>query len=477
MSLLCIGTFIALAAGQGSPNPQITDVTNGFVVHDDRAVALLPPVAVCQGQVEQASWSPDGRYLVILRDDLGLTPNVLNELSTGTDPKSVQARQTESVGVWDEQRQTFRAVWRPESGQTQDFQCTWFAGTDQALISAVEPGRTQNDPRVRELLDLNAQTGTAGTISRVPDEGRYMIEPSPSKPEMVIYPQAAYMGREKPVELTLLRADGTWQKLPQAPKPFDTRGFPTWNTDGTRFILTHYERGKEKGKTVYSCAAYDEQSGTWAEDDSLQAFSLPDPTPQLYVVTMHLPKEIEQAGVPASIWLTYGIDPDTTWADAPSQAPEQPKSDAPAIKPALVAAEGDLGLVSPKQDAVFYSTRGVGLIRPLLDLPKSAYDAELKAKQIADALNQAKACGLAALMYASDNDDKYPGKNDNLKDILTPYLKNSDLLSNFVYTFRGGTADDIQSPADTELGYVTGPDGGRAVVYADGHASWHGAGN
>jgi hypothetical protein len=40
-----------------------------------------------------------------------------------------------------------------------------------------------------------------------------------------------------------------------------------------------------------------------------------------------------------------------------------------------------------------------------------------------------------------------------------------------VYTFGGGSLASIDAPAETIIGYVTGP-GGRAAIYADGHVKW-----
>ena len=66
--------------------------------------------------------------------------------------------------------------------------------------------------------------------------------------------------------------------------------------------------------------------------------------------------------------------------------------------------------------------------------------------------------------------DQLPGP-DAFRSAVSPYLKNDKLLDGFVYTFPGGSINKIQSPAETELGYVD-TSGGRAVVYADGHAKF-----
>ena len=86
-------------------------------------------------------------------------------------------------------------------------------------------------------------------------------------------------------------------------------------------------------------------------------------------------------------------------------------------------------------------------------------------------LSNAKQVGLAFLLYASDMDDEFPANGADWQEQIMPYLKNRDIMSGFVYSFKGGNATNVESPASTELGYISGA-GGRAVVYVDGHAKW-----
>jgi hypothetical protein len=85
-------------------------------------------------------------------------------------------------------------------------------------------------------------------------------------------------------------------------------------------------------------------------------------------------------------------------------------------------------------------------------------------------LSNAKQLGLAALMYAQDYDEVLP-TGDGINGKLAPYLKNESLFDGFTYTFGGGSLSGIDKPAETELGFVTGP-GGRAIIFIDGHVKW-----
>lgn len=86
------------------------------------------------------------------------------------------------------------------------------------------------------------------------------------------------------------------------------------------------------------------------------------------------------------------------------------------------------------------------------------------------AVLQAKQCGLALIMYASDNDDVLPD-SAGVREAILPYLKDSTIASRLVLTMPRANMSEIEDPAQTRLGYVEGP-GGRAIIYADGHVKW-----
>ena len=85
-------------------------------------------------------------------------------------------------------------------------------------------------------------------------------------------------------------------------------------------------------------------------------------------------------------------------------------------------------------------------------------------------MSNARQVGLALVLYAQDNHDVLPGADD-IRSRLTPYLKNGDFLEGFVFTYLGGKLNEVNNPAETELGYIVAP-GGRVVLHADGHVVW-----
>jgi hypothetical protein len=132
----------------------------------------------------------------------------------------------------------------------------------------------------------------------------------------------------------------------------------------------------------------------------------------------------------------------------------------------------DVGAISlsPDSGAVAYISQGILMVRELIPVNKQLLMDARDAAARTEALNKVKQVGLAVLMYAGDNDDNYP-PNQGFADSVSPYLKNNSLLNGYNYVFNGGNATDVENPASTMLGFLDCP-GGRAVVYADGHAKF-----
>jgi hypothetical protein len=137
----------------------------------------------------------------------------------------------------------------------------------------------------------------------------------------------------------------------------------------------------------------------------------------------------------------------------------------------VVTSDGVRPSLSPDGGTVAYIHQGDALVREIAKVPKELYLAAQAAALRSLALNKAKQAGLALIMCAADMDDTLLPNNGNWQDALTPYLGDKSLLDGFNYTYGGGPMANIESPATTMIGFVNGP-GGRAVVYADGHAKW-----
>lgn len=113
----------------------------------------------------------------------------------------------------------------------------------------------------------------------------------------------------------------------------------------------------------------------------------------------------------------------------------------------------------------------MAIVRTLTKVDRKAYDAALLAEAIRETVQRAKQVAVGLMIYAADYEDNLPANDGDINSKLGPYLKNNELLSGFTYTFGGGSLVDVERPAETEIGYIDGP-GGRAAIYADGHAKW-----
>ena len=93
------------------------------------------------------------------------------------------------------------------------------------------------------------------------------------------------------------------------------------------------------------------------------------------------------------------------------------------------------------------------------------------AEEQALAASSLKQIGLGIVQYTLDEDEKYPDAK-GLIDTLQPYLKSTDVFEmdghHFVYEKPAASLRDLESPADTENGYIALPCA-RVVLFCDGH--------
>lgn len=104
---------------------------------------------------------------------------------------------------------------------------------------------------------------------------------------------------------------------------------------------------------------------------------------------------------------------------------------------------------------------------------------------IAQTLSKAREIGIAFRKYAEAHDGRLPAMGPasplSIQGTLSPYVKDKTIFEPpqgyegetpiFRYAFEGGTLDP-STMVDTEIGYVLGPDGGRAIIYASGRVVW-----
>lgn len=135
---------------------------------------------------------------------------------------------------------------------------------------------------------------------------------------------------------------------------------------------------------------------------------------------------------------------------------------------ALVAPEAESYQVADNWTWVAYSARGGLYVRNMQGVERDFILKQREAIERTKALSRVKQIGTALQIYAADYDGGVPPAG-SVRDALEPYLKNSGMFDGFVYTFKGNNLNNVDNPSQAEVGYIPVP-GGRAVVFADGHA-------
>lgn len=204
------------------------------------------------------------------------------------------------------------------------------------------------------------------------------------------------------------------------------------------------------GKSKPLDVLFDEAARGWRRD-----VRPPDPEPPIMtiasgetVVALGSPEKLPSAD---SLWVL---------GDAKSRYPA-----------ALLAANGASGGISSRFKDVFYLDGSNLFVRKLTKLTAEQLDLVLEAEERVKLMSDAKQVGTGLLIYAADNDDRFPAAR-GWDDAVEPYIKNRSITDGFVYSYRGPEdLTKIENPSQEVVGYKEGRFG-RAVVYADGSARW-----
>lgn len=409
-AILVVGAALlaALSRGQGLQPEQ-------FLTIGDKSYLVGPGQFVCESvNFDRISFAPDSRYLTFLRTDFeGLNVRKVYGLMTQMKPNQEPPKQLSSIYVWDDERSRLTKI-----------------------NLAVEPRSESN------LLPAGA--------------GR-----------MVLWTRD---GNGETKSFWCLLANGEARPAPEL------NGFsPALSAVPTMSLLT-----KGDGGSVVSPAGIKSLPFLGTESSYL---ALHDAN-NVIVESRGKPKErssFRLVNINTGASVPFNID---TWEPGGGNTPPFQVTGTETAVGKLMAdgdikAEGagaiKLGIsdatVSPDGKKVAY-TMGANLyVSDILAVDKKLMEQARLAALRTVALSSAKQAGLGLILYASDHDDNLPSIQ-GFRDSVMPYLKNDKILNGFVYTYNGTpNMANIKDPANTELGYTYGP-GGRAVVYADGHAKW-----
>ncbi|MBI5707886.1 MAG: hypothetical protein HZC36_12950 [Armatimonadetes bacterium] len=437
-----------------------------FIVAGSKAYGFFGSVKfVCAPTVVQAQWSSDGNYLLLERHESRTTKNeMLRGIAEGhPNPPSP------SIGAllfWNRSLDRMTEVLRFDPRPTRVFLLRWVPGTTVALVSIVEtvqvPGTRTFRPR-QSILELDAKTSTKRVLASADGEGSMNFWVSPAQA------YALLMGMDG------TGADATEvYRLYQPGKPLVPIVPPKdriaigWSPNGASLVLARAVKDA-LGKRTTEYSVLEVMTGVIS----------PYPNPG-DLLNGRLKREafvdFDRDLEPGQLTKDLCFRPSFGRAD-PGQQREavlvpaklgpitkDTKGKTPAL---LVTREAEYAAISPNQDAVVYITRGMAMMRELIDIDGAEYEKVERA----DAMDRAKQVALGMIMYATDYDDRAVPNDENWQDCIDPYLKNRSVYEGFNYTFGGGLLTDVQDPAKTELGYVA-VTGGRVVAFVDGHVEF-----
>lgn len=437
--LLASGPAARAQLRAASPGPE------SFVLTEKDAVLLDLPELAAPGLVTQALWSPSGKYVLTAREKM----DVASVLKGNPSMES-------GYVLWSMATRQRRDLWKSTGGPEGIEPFHWLGQSDVALAVINQPApppRPGAGPQAakpapeRWVLRIDAARGTARALLKLPLDS--FIDASPHRPVAALYSR-----QEK--SFRLISADGAIRDL----SPLVSRlmlGPFIWSEDGSRLEFDGAELPDDpKQRPRFARHSLDLASGRLTrrpERPPVLAWTpRPAPSGPFRLRSGTLTARQDKA--------SQDLHP--LWLEVTSPT-EQPL--------ALVSGNSPEGLLSPRMDAVLYTSEGAAWVRPLLRIDKAVYYAARNAAERARLSSNMKQVGLGVMMYAQDFDETLPGAGSDLETLLDPYIKNRTVFEGLVYTFPGGPLRDVPEPAKTQLGYVPAP-GGRILLFVDGHVQF-----
>ncbi|MEI6915914.1 MAG: hypothetical protein WCL39_12330 [Armatimonadota bacterium] len=438
-------------------NPRLTpESLDSIPLPEGRSAWLGPSELVCPPCVEQMFWSPDGRYILSIRRSSRESPADFRRDITRSGNDGWVEDAPISLTIWSRETGRIKDVWRAVSARAEVFDVVWLPASDRVLVDIIEsggaPSETGEQRDLSSLLMLDASAARATTILT---DRRVSIEPSPT------HPIALLLGSPDTAPL-IVKADG---RLTPVTGYEQLGGLPFsvnwWSPDGR----TAYLEGSSIRQGGPSGERSPESVRKWYTIDlvkgSIVQVERPEMVPSIGQ-TPALTLYREDQSLPSGL-VKHRSRP--TWLKA--NGSEQ------SVR-LLVSADAREAQISPRGDAVAYMSEDSAFMKPIVQLTKAetvALAANYDAAMRSALAMRTKQIGVALKMAADDYSGVLPSDGPDFKKTLLAYVRDSDILDGFVYTFGGGPESGIEKPAYTVLGYIPGK-GGRAVVYADSHVEW-----
>lgn len=475
VAVTLLASISAAAAGQEK-------LQDRFVSVGGEAFGLLPAELVCGPRVTEAKWSPDGKHILSVCRSERISPELAKARALSRDQKEPPGDL--SIVVWSREEHRSHEVWRRPLSKAAVEEIRWLPASDRAVAIVNETISTAQGPRrVRQVLWMRADAETARLVAEIPFDWRppgwvtsplNYLEISPSKPlalivrwtiEVIRQPNPNGAAREYhqyQYDLTPIGEDG--RARPNFHLPVDA--IPAlWSEDGSRLYWQHVDRPADpKQKRTFTYFEFDPRTGSLVQ--------LPgEPTDYRKLLEMRHPRPAQRAEAETGpIRVTAGE------ADLPDKVrparlhPLWMEVAGSSGARVLVCPDATWSILAPGRDAALFFSYGAAWVRPILRVSALDYQAMLREEARRQAVADAET--LAGALKNQVQDREYYPKLDQLNEWLGPYLTDKSLLNSLIYTYAGGLPPkDPEDWPTTQMGYVKGP-GGRAIIFADGHAAW-----
>jgi hypothetical protein len=436
-----LATWGAILSTEAAPSGQ------RHVLIGREAVLLAEPGLVAGPVVEQAEWSPDGRYVLAVRRS-----PMQSLLPDGTPPVFEHG-----IVLWTRQGQRITELWRARGAPMVRAEMGWLPGTSVAYVlveqwpqgQAARPPSGEPARPERWLLRVDARRGALRPLGRVAEDTRLLVSPTQAL-AVLLSLQETY--------LRIVRPDGSVK--PAAPLPDGAQPMTSfWAGDGSTLIVQALPPAPQRGEGVNDTRAF----ALNPSDGSL--------TPHQGTIAAYQPKTM-----PLDLRLRHGS---ATLREAAASVRTRPlwleSGEGKNIHLAMISSNAGWGRLSPRGDAVLYEAGGAAWVMPLQRVPREAFVAARDAARRQMVISNARQVGLALVMYEGDH-HALPEAGASIRDVVQTYVKGDPrapdaLIEGFVYVYGGGPLSPLPDPAKTLLGYIPGP-GGRANLFADGHVVW-----
>jgi hypothetical protein len=439
-----------------------------FVLTEREAYLFAPAELVAAPTVQGAVWSPNARYVLAIRHDMGpVPPPGLISSPTGGPPTGEV-----SLVLWNRAARRSREVWKKRAVEGTVKSVYWLPGTSVALAEAAwtepaPPGAPQQEgvppgSTVRRVVLRLDATGGQVTALPMPDFAENLFV-SPVQPLAILLNTETKTAR-------LLRATGGIGAPIRLPKSFSS---VEWTRDGRPLFFDWQplpEAANPPPAGPHDHSAHDHRAVQrwYSLETATGAVRLLAAAPERFdPAALALPVALRSSALPVREGETKeAVRP--LWLESTSKS--QPSR-------AMLCGDSEGGSLAPDGSAALYVSQGAAWVTPFLRLPRDRFLLARRAALRAMAISNAKQVGTALMMYVQDYDEVYPPA-DGVINRLMPYVKNESIFHDpateapgFVYLYDASSLASIKEPATTPVGHLTGP-GGRAIIYADGHVVW-----